>query len=42
MRWYFALAVAVIVGTVAYSLGFAPEVVYVLRAVARHLAGGHG
>jgi hypothetical protein len=42
MRWYLALFVAAAVGALAYSLGAAPEVVYVLRSVARHLAGGYG
>ena len=41
MRWLLAIVVAAIVSSVGYSLGLAPEVVYVLRSVARHLAGGY-
>jgi hypothetical protein len=42
MRWLFAIIIAAVVGSVAYSLGAGPEVVYVLRSIARHLAGGYG
>jgi hypothetical protein len=39
VRWLLAIVVAAIVGSVAYSLGAGPEVTYVLRSIARHVAG---
>lgn len=41
MRWIIAIVVAAAVGSVAYSLGAAPELVYILRSIARHLAAGY-
>lgn len=37
MRWLVAIVVAAAVGSIAYSLGAGAEVVYILRAIARHL-----
>jgi hypothetical protein len=40
-RWLLAVVVAAGVGAVAYAAGLPSPVVYILRAVARHLVG-HG
>jgi hypothetical protein len=37
VRWLVAIVVAAGVGSIAYSLGAGSEVVYIIRAVARHL-----
>jgi hypothetical protein len=42
MRWLFAIVVAAVVGSIAYGLGAGPEVVYILRAIARHLVNTAG
>jgi hypothetical protein len=39
VRWLLAILVAAAVGSAAYAAGLDPEFVYVLRSVARHLAG---
>jgi hypothetical protein len=41
MRWIFAIVLAAAAGSIAYTLGAGPEVAYIVRAVVRHLAGGH-
>jgi hypothetical protein len=38
MRWLLPILVAAAVGAIAYSLGAGPELVYVLRSIARHFA----
>ena len=40
MRWLVAIVAAAIVGSAGYSLGFGPEIVYILRAITRHLVNG--
>jgi hypothetical protein len=42
MRWLLPILVAAAVGSIAYSLGAGPEVVYVLRSIARHIAYSAG
>lgn len=42
MRWLLAIVVAAIVGSIAYSAGLAPELVYILRSIARHLVNSSG
>lgn len=41
MRWIVAIILAAVAGSIAYSLGLGPEVSYIVRAIVRHLAGGH-
>lgn len=42
MRWALPILVAAAVGSIAYALGAGPEVVYVLRSIARHVAYSAG
>lgn len=42
MRWLLAIVLAAIVGSIAYSVGLGPELVYVLRSITRHLVNSSG
>lgn len=42
MRWLVAIVLAAIVGSLAYGVGLGPELVYILRSIARHLVSSSG
>lgn len=41
MRWLLVLVLVAAVGVIAYGVGLPYPVVYVVKGVVRHLAGGH-